>query len=343
MRLIKIIKKYLQSNYYLLVKKINDLELNNNLKTYNRQDNVKKLFLLIKICAVLYGAFYVINKLIEKAVWEFKDANVMYIILFIISIHLYQLMYGMRMKLSVLLFNVRIKYNRAVIIHLQSVFYFFFIPLMGMDLARFLKIRIHDINKSKAKFIFWGLITDRLFGIFGAIIIILLSIPFLEISKEIDLIYLTIIGISLTLFVFYIFKNEREKIDSISKKLMLNILDKKILIYLTLNSMLTAFLVSATIFLGAKIFNLPVNLSEILFGSSLAVLASVIPINFLGTGASEIAGIGIYILLGLSVETAVFLVTIGYTSRLIGAVEGVLIEICCTALGFKIKPINDKL
>lgn len=266
-------------------------------------------------------------KLQEHVNISFGLSSIYFSFLFIVSVHLFSIFFGLRLKRSAAIEGIAISSLNAVKIHLQSQFYFFCVPVVGMDAARFLKIKnsstFPTTNSSVAKV----LIYDRLAGVLGALVVALACLPFLQTSAYI--VGLIILSVLTFLFIAYIlfviltrFTRLRNILVSVIERKSLNSLVKLVLIEGALSS---AFM-SISVVLGGFALGLDFDPIMVVMGASIAMLANAVPINLFGLGPAELAMGSIYILLGISVEVSLALVSLSFLGRLIGAFEGASLE-----------------
>ena len=82
-----------------------------------------------------------------------------------------------RLQATLAAFGVSIRRGQAMRIHLQSLFYFFFVPMsVGLEIARFLKVRDIDPTVS-AKRLLFALLFDRVLGLAGVLMVVGILLP----------------------------------------------------------------------------------------------------------------------------------------------------------------------
>ncbi len=82
-----------------------------------------------------------------------------------------------RLQATLAAFGVSIRRGQAMRIHLQSLFYFFFVPMsVGLEIARFLKVRDIDPTVS-AKRLLFALLFDRVLGLAGVLLVVGMLLP----------------------------------------------------------------------------------------------------------------------------------------------------------------------
>lgn len=301
--------------------------LNKAPKLQNKSFFKSRLFYFMKLILTFLGILLLFWKLQEHIHISFETSSIYFGFLFFVAAHLFSIFYALRLKRSAAIEGITIPFFNVVKIHLQSQFYFFCIPVVGMDAARFLKIKnscnFSITNSSMAKV----LIYDRLAGIMGALIVSFACLPFLRTSAYIVALIIVsaltflIIAASLTIMLAR-FTRLKAILGSVKERKRLNALVKLILVEGAISS---AFL-SISVVLGGLALGLEFDPIVVVLGASVAMLANAVPINLLGLGPSEFAMGSIFILLGISVEVSLALVSLSFLGRLIGAFEGAFLE-----------------
>jgi hypothetical protein len=73
--------------------------------------------------------------------------------------------------------------------------------------------------------------------------------------------------------------------------------------------------------------DIQVGVTEVTFAISASLLGMVLPLSLLGVTAGEAAGASVFALLGVSPAASVLLVSAAYLGRLLGAMQGGLLEL----------------
>ena len=296
-------------------------------KLQNKSFFQTRLFYVMKLILIFLGILLLFWKLQEHAHISFRVSSIYFGFLFIVSVHLFSIFFALRLKRSAAIEGITIPFLNAVKIHLQSQFYFFCVPIVGMDAARFLKIKnscsFPVTNSSIAKV----LIYDRLAGIIGALVVALACLPFLQTSVYIvALIILSaltflIIAAILTVMLARLSRLKTVLVSVIERK-SLNALVKLELV----EGAISSACMSISVVLGGLALGLEFDPIAVVLGASVAMLANAVPINLFGLGPAELAMGSIFILLGISVEVSLALVSLSFLGRLIGAFEGASLE-----------------
>ncbi|MSQ67228.1 MAG: hypothetical protein EXR83_03400 [Gammaproteobacteria bacterium] len=87
-------------------------------------------------------------------------------------------------------------------------------------------------------------------------------------------------------------------------------------------SLVTIGLLAAAVVVGSAGWHLPIAYPEVLFVLASAGIFQLLPLNVAGVGAGDLAGVGLYLALGLSSTQALMLVSLLYGYRLAMAMVG---------------------
>ena len=296
-------------------------------KLQNKSFFKSRLFHLMKLVLTFLGILLLLWKLQEHIHISFGTSSIYFGFLFFVAAHLFSIFFALRLKRSAAIEGINIPFLNVVKIHLQSQFYFFCIPIVGMDAARFIKIKnscgFPITNSTAAKV----LIYDRLAGVMGALVVSFVCLPFLQTSAYtaaliiVSALTFLIIAASLTIMLAR-FTRLKGLLGSVIERKSLNALAKLVLVEGAISS---AFL-SISVVLGGLALGLEFDPIAVILGASVAMLANAVPINLLGFGPSELAMGSIFLLLGISIEVSLALVSLSFLGRLIGAFEGAFLE-----------------
>ena len=231
-------------------------------------------------------------------------------------------LYSLRFRLVMRSTGITLKIIDAFRINTFAVFYHFFTPLsMGADLTKFIKLkRNHDSASHRIT----SIIFDHVVGICSLVV---LSTSLFILRKP-ELGELSLRGNSplggvavcvliITVIIF------RKDIKSIYEKMLLSIKGNWSLIFIAFCfSIIMHMTLAAGIFVGSHGIGVTIQYIDILFVLSLSMILQSVPVSILGVGATEVAGVAIYTAIGLPITTALLLVALLYTYRLITSVSG---------------------
>jgi len=234
-----------------------------------------------------------------------------------------------RLQATLAAFGVRIGRGQAMRIHLQSLFYFFFMPMsVGLEIARFIKVREIDRTVSTRRLLF-ALLLDRVLGLAAAILLVTALLPVVmpDVLRQVSYpgwLALITAGTVIIGGVFWLYAPLRQRLSDAVAAIAEVARSLPLLIGLALAALL---LVCASVYLiafGERIEIGPVALS---FALSASLLGMSLPVSLLGATLGEAAGAGLFAVLGLNAASALLLVSVAYGGRLLGALQGGFIEL----------------
>ncbi len=236
---------------------------------------------------------------------------------------------ALRLQRTLAVFGVRLRLGDAFRIHLQSLFYFFFVPMsVGLEVARFVKIR--DIQPAtSARRLVLALLLDRVLGLAAALAVAgaLLPAVFPDLLPRLwhpgwaagVLAGVCVIGGAL-----WLHPATRTRLADATLAVVQAGRHFPVLILLSLAALL---LVCASVYLIAVGVRIEIGPVELTFALSTSLLGMLVPVSVLGATLGEAAGAGVFTLLGLSTASGLLLVSAAYAGRLLGALQGGLIEL----------------
>lgn len=238
-------------------------------------------------------------------------------------------MFAVRMRVILRAFSIEVTFSQAQRIHLQSMFYFFVLPMtVGLEAARFGKIKYLLQGKANGMGLASSLVADRLVGALTAVALALAVWPMMDFNisfhwQEYGLLPWAVIGVAviLGLLIYRKFRGSLQKIRLESKPeigaLMLSLLVATI----------THLLFSLGVYLAATGANVQIDFPQTLFVISASMIFVVLPLSFAGAGPVEGAGLSLLVGMGMPLDKAALFVLIAYIAKLIAALEGGLWEI----------------
>ena len=215
-------------------------------------------------------------------------------------------------------------------IHLQSMFYFFFVPMtVGLELSRFAKLkRLHPRATNTA--LGATILLDRFVGVAGALVFTALSLPWIALNEHSAVTLgwqraLFIVGGGVVgLGVLLAWPRARRPIVEAWRVVAPN--------YHRLGpaAVLTALSQAAFAYAvqqSAAAFGIEVGFAATLFAVSASMLFIVLPVSFAGAGPSEAACAALFAMLGLPAREALIASGLVYGLRLVAALQGAGVEI----------------
>lgn len=236
--------------------------------------------------------------------------------------------FAARLRWVLSLSNLYVGWGAALRIHLQSMFYFFVVPMtVGLEIARFVKIRTVAPAASFPQ-LAGALLADRLLGAASAGAIACCCLPFLagRISVEprplpIAAGFAAMIAGAAALLLW-----PRVRIQAI--KAWQTTRGRRFWMLLLFGlSMGMHLLFAAAIAAAAWSLALPVSFIDILFAVAGSLLLVAIPVSLAGLGPAEAGAAAVLIALGHAPSVALVAGALPYFARLIAAFEGGLWEV----------------
>jgi len=235
------------------------------------------------------------------------------------------LLFAMRMQLALRAFGATLTIGQSLRVHLQSMFYFFVLPMtVGLEVARFTKIRKLVGDQASAGILTYALIADRLVGALAALILALVLLPFVELrgfvrwgaSAQWLLWAFVAIGIALLPPVRRRIHQHMKEVADLSRS------GRRGLWASLIVALVTHCCFGFGIYLAAVAVNVQIGFLQTLFAISAAMLFVVFPVSFAGVSPVEAAGLGVLVGMGIPVDQAAIVVLLSYLAKLVAAFEG---------------------
>lgn len=233
-------------------------------------------------------------------------------------------LFALRMQVMLSVFGIKISQYQSLRIHLQSVFYFFVLPMtIGLEAARFAKVKSIVGDRSKGATLGSALLADRLFGAVAALLLAALLLPFMNFKATAQwdgrlllVLFLASGGLILLLTL-------HSKVCSYIKEMIgLCLLGRRRLWLAMFASLGTHLFFAMGVYLASKGANLEISFFQTLFVISAAMMFVVFPISFAGISPVEAASLGALLGLGVPIDQAAVFVLFSYIAKLIAAFEG---------------------
>ena len=243
---------------------------------------------------------------------------------------------AIRFHVSLWTLSIHIPARRSALIALQSLFYFFFIPMSaGTELSRWLKVKSAAPQATHFA-VMTAIVLDRATAVIACLAISLVSLSSVElhgvqvtdVSKwpvHPVVVSIVFLGVSLPSFFF------AQRFGWITRiKSALHEAKSRLWRGLT-----TATAISITIQLFAALelwllaqwLGINIGFAPIALGVTGGALASVVPISLAGAGSAELGAGLLFAAVGATAEEAVVLTTLLYFTKLLGALQGGVLEI----------------
>ena len=242
------------------------------------------------------------------------------------------LCFAVRLHFSLRAFGIDLSARAASIIALQSLFYFF-IPLsIGTDAARWLKIRnrIPDISRMT---VLTAVLFDRGTAAVACVVIAASTLPLIP-SIRIDIAtvgelasswWVAILAFLAGAALVTMFQVARRRFPNLlpltfQRRFLLNMVACLGL------SLLTQGFMILTVWSGLQWLGVLIKPAAISLGVTGAAIAQVIPLSVAGAGPGEVTAGVLLTRTGASTDEAVLVATLVYFCKLIGGIEGGLLE-----------------
>lgn len=244
---------------------------------------------------------------------------------------------ALRLRATLTAFRIRLGSGQAFVIHLRSLFYFFFVPLsIGYEVARYLAVRRIDSSVGMKQIVL-ALLMDRVLGLFAALVAMAslapLVLPAVPWPTPDPTLMLAGAGFAAGLGVLLLAHGSlRRRVLEVIVTLGRS---WRRLVVPALLSLTALALVCASVYVFAVGSGLLVGWAQVAFALSASLLGMAVPLSLLGVTLGEAAGAGTLALVGLSPGEAVLLASVAYCGRLLGAVQGAAIELLGDAGGIR--------
>jgi len=234
------------------------------------------------------------------------------------------LLFATRMRIILDVFDAKISLFQAFRIHLQSMFYFFILPMtVGLEAARFAKVKkiidrpLNEITLGSA------LLFDRFIGAGTALFLSLLLFPFLNFKMKIEWNAWLLLGIFILAlgFIWLLFLHSKIRYY-IKKIFMLCHLGQKGLLFATEVSIVTHIFYAFSLYLAAKSVHLDISFLQTLFALTAAMLCLIFPISLAGASPVEAATLGVLLALKIPMDQALIFVLLSYLAKFMAALLG---------------------
>ncbi len=261
----------------------------------------------------------------------FDDKNLIalaispYFIVFAIIVNQVALtLFAFRMRKVLDVFGMKVSWSQSLRIHLQSMFYFFVLPMtVGLEAARFAKIKTIVGNDVQILTLGSALLADRFIGALAALVLAVVLFPFMNFTilsqwdtQSAGVVFIGCSGLILLMFLHGgVRAHVRETIRLIHSV-------RRGLWVALMVSISTHVVFAFGIYIAAIGTQLEITFPQTLFAISAAMLFVILPISFAGISPVEAAAFGLLLSLGISADQALVFVFISYSAKLIAAFEG---------------------
>ena len=236
---------------------------------------------------------------------------------------------ALRLRATLAAFEIRMTVRQAMVIHLRSLFYFFFVPMsVGLEISRFIMIRRLAPGASTRALLI-ALLLDRLLGLIAAVGVALALAGFIlpaRIEWAMDPKWF-LLALALGLIALLVVLAQPRLRTQLTEVLLATRSLGGRLMRPLLLSFGALGLVCASVFSFAWASGILIGWWTLTFAIAASLLGMAIPLSLLGASLGDVAGAGALTMLGLAPSAAILLASVVYSGRLIGAMQGSLLEL----------------
>jgi uncharacterized membrane protein YbhN (UPF0104 family) len=236
---------------------------------------------------------------------------------------------ALRLRATLAAFDIPITSGQAFSIHLRSLFYFFFVPMsVGLEISRFIAIR-RLVPSAASKPLIIALLLDRALGMAAALLSVV-GLAFVVVPSTVwrtapvgwGLAVLAAILVLAALPLAH--RGLRARILALLRTILA--LAPRLVVPM-LWSILTLALGGTMLYAFASSSGIGIGWLTMVFVLATSLLGMAVPISLLGAGLGEVVGVGTFAFLGITPAAAVLFASVIYCGRLVGAMQGALIEL----------------
>jgi hypothetical protein len=236
--------------------------------------------------------------------------------------------FALRMGCVLQLWLIKIRWIAMLRIHLQSMFYFFVLPMtVGLEISRFVKIRAIQPGAS-AGALAGALLLDRVLGAGSALALALLCLPFVSVALPYRLSPLLIglgaAALSLIAAGLAVWPRTRR----LAVKVWLSTDGRRLHVAgLFVLSVAMHAVFAWGVQLAGRGIGLPIAFIDTCFAVAGGMLLVAIPVSLAGLGPAEAGAAALFFALGYEPAVAIAAGGLPYLARLVGAAQGGLWEL----------------
>ncbi len=258
---------------------------------------------------------------------DWSKVNVPELLLGLAAYHVALILFAERMRTTLSLFEIQIPRVASFRICLQSIVYFFLVPMsLGIEISRYFKIRAIKPDL-EFKWLAPAIFMDRLIG-FASAVLFLIILGALLLPISLDNVTVVLAGAALMALAVICSLYAIRRYSGWLIEILHAVLRHPARTALpVLISIAMQFATGAGVCLCADSLGIRLDVFQAILGVSVSNIANVIPFSLLGAGASEAAGAAAFLSVGLDSREAVLLVAIMYSLKLIAALEGAAMEV----------------
>ena len=290
---------------------------------------------VLKVLAILGGLGLLLRYLLAErplALWQ--PALLWGFALCVLSM----LAYALRFRAVMQIAGIGLDRVAALRICTLAVFWHFFVPLsVGSELTRYARLRAHAPAREPGE-IAAALVLDHALGVLALLGLagaLLLSLrPFGQVSRWLPLAVWAGLAMALLLMHFI-----RRRLPGPVTRTLRQLNARRGAVARALGwSLLMHLLLAAAVWTGARGWQIALDYPHAALVQASAGLFQMLPVNLGGVGGGEVAGLGLYLALGLSRADALLLVSLLYCYRVAVALLGGAWELLALRRGAQSSP-----
>ncbi len=245
------------------------------------------------------------------------------------------LVFARRFHESLATMGIRIPVAQSMRIALQSLFYHFLIPFStGAELSRWAKLKAASPDAASLA-VLAAVAFDRAMPGVACMLISLACLPFVELQGMLGAATIDRLGnpvilmaVSVAIAVIAMTTLGRRRWIPKVQQLIRSSGGRfaRGVVVVGAASIATQLLSVATMWFLAQWLGIDVDLAVIALGTCGGMLAQVVPISIAGAGAAELGSGLLFVACGATTGHAIMLTTVLYLCKLVGAIEGALLE-----------------
>lgn len=284
-----------------------------------------KAFLKILLSAA--ALYYVFTKIeIQQVVGIFRKVDYLLLMVSLVFFIISKIASAWRLNYFFDAIKVKLKNNSNLRLYLLGMYYNLFLP-GGIGGDGYKVWILNNKFNTKIKYLFWGILLDRVNGVFVLYLLALLIVPFLSLSNEIKWLAILLVPISLLVYIF------------VNRKFF-----KKYYRVIVPSTLLSA--VVQILQLLSALFILYANDSfehtaAYLFLFLISSIVAALPITIGGIGSREITFLFGAKLLNLDINLSIALSLIFYVITLIVSLGGIYYSLNSKALDLQLEEEKD--
>jgi uncharacterized membrane protein YbhN (UPF0104 family) len=239
-------------------------------------------------------------------------------------------LFAARMQVVLRVFGMALTLLQGLRVHLQSMFYFFVLPMtVGLEVARFAKVRSLLGEKAATSSLAYALLGDRVVGAAAAFVIALALLPFMRFEALATWTgpagWLPW-GLGAVAVASLALLHPRVR-EHAAQLLALLRTEHRRLAWSFAIALVTHACFASAIYIAAVGAGIPIGAVQALFAVSAAMLFVVVPVSFAGVSPVEAANFGVVAAMGFTLDQAAMFAFLVYLAKLVAAVEGAAWEL----------------